>query len=489
MEFQNYCAISCASAKRSGDIYMQRIQIAALFLISTAGLFSQSLSNSSLNGKYFFRHLMLLTNSAGAATEVRTAYGSITFSGSGAYSYTGSQIIGPGAPAAFTGNGTYTVKSTGYVTLSNPQRSGTDINAGLGQGAIAGASTETAGVYDLFIAIQAPAGGQSNASLNGSYDVSALEFPNASTAQMRNAAFRLNATGAGGAGNLTITGKSANAADRVTVSTVTNATYSITTDGSGTLTLPGVALLNGVRSVWVSSDGTLALFGSTSPGGHDLWIGAKSFNGSATNASFKNLFFRAGLRYEADKAGAYSGASNSTGSGKLVSSLRVRQPEGVLDLTAANNYFLNADSTGTLELGRMALGFSSNSFHTNGVSTVDTNNYELSFAIRAVSPTGTGVFISPQGIVNAASFAPVGAPLSPGGFFTIFGSGLASATTVANSLPFPTTLGNTPKTLRKAREKLLRLVYPRLSPTSLTERPPSNRSSRARVMRACWKCS
>lgn len=422
---------------------MNRIIIAALFFfLSAAGAFSQSLSNGSLNGKYFFRHLTILANASGSISEMRTAYGAIVFNGNGAYTYTASQIIGAGAPAAFTGNGTYAVKSTGYATISNPQRAGTDLNAGLGQGAIVASSTETAGVYDLFIAIQAPASGQSNASMNGGYDVSALEFPNGAASQMRNAAFRIAANGAGGAGNLNITGKTASDADRVTLSTVTNATYSISADGSGTLTLPGAALLAGIRSLWISSDGTLALFGSTAPGGHDIWIGTKSFNGAATAASFRNLFFRAGLRYEANRAGSYAGSSNSTGAGKLVSSLRVRQPEGVLDLTAANNYALNADGSGTLELGRLALGLASGAFHTNGVSAVDTGNYELSFAIRAAAPSGTGVFIHPQGVVNAASFAPVGAPLSPGAFFTLFGSGLAASTTVARSLPFPITLGN-----------------------------------------------
>ena len=420
---------------------MNRI-IAALFFLSAGSAFSQSLSNGSLNGKFFFRHLMILANTAGSVSEMRTAYGAITFNGAGAYTFTGSQIIAAGAPAAFTGTGTYTVKSTGYVTISNPQRAGTDLNAGLGQGAVVASSTEGTGVYDIFVAIQAPSGGQSNASLSGNFDISALEFPGGGTSQMRNAAFRLAASGTGSAGNLMVTGKAANAADRIATSTVSNTTYSVSTDGSGTLTLPGTALLNGVRSLWVSSDGTLALLGSTAPGGHDIWVGSKSFNGTATSASFRNLFYRAGLRYESNKAGCYAGSSNSTGTGKLVSSLRVRQPEGVLDLTAANNYSLGADGTGTVELGRLALGLASNSFHTNGVSTVDTNNYELSFAIRAVAPMGTGVFISPQGVVNAASFAPVGAPLSPGGFFTLFGSGLATSTTVASSLPFPTSLGN-----------------------------------------------
>ncbi|MBM3766063.1 MAG: hypothetical protein FJW32_11785 [Acidobacteria bacterium] len=411
-------------------------------LLSAGWLFSQSLTNTSLNGAYFFRHVLIIGNTAGAVSEMRTAYGTITFNGAGSYTLTGSQIIGSGAPAAFTANGAYSVRGTGYVTIANPQRSGVEIYAGLGQGAVVGSTTEGAGgVYDLFVGIQAPSGGQSNASLNGAYLVSALEFPGGNASQMRNAWFRMAPNGVGAAGNLTVSGKAANAADRVNTSTVTSATYTIATDGTGTLTLPGSGLLNGTRAISVSSDGNLALLGLTSAGGHGLMVAAKAFAGTANAASFNNRFFRAGLRYEAARSGAYAGASNATGNGKLVSSLRVRQAEGVLDLTGANAYTISADSSGTLELGRLALGFGSASFHSNGVSTTDSNNYELSFGVRAAAPTGTGIFVSPQAVLNAASFAPVGAPLSPGGFFTLFGTGLAASTTVADRLPFPTTLG------------------------------------------------
>jgi uncharacterized protein (TIGR03437 family) len=411
-------------------------------LLSAGWLFSQSLTNASLNGAYFFRHVMILGNTAGAVSEMRTAYGTVTFNGAGSYTLTGSQIIGAGAPAAFTANGAYAVRGTGYISIANPQRSGVEINAGLGTGALVGSTTEGAGgVYDLFVAVQAPPGGQSNASLNGAYLVSVLEFPGGNASQMRNAWFRMAPNGAGAAGNLSVSGKAANAADRVNTSTVASSTYTISSDGAGTLTLPGSGLLNGTRAISVSNDGSLAILGSTSPGGHDLWVASKVFAGTASAASFNNRFFRAGLRYEAGRAGAYAGSSNSSGAGKLVSSLRVRQPEGVLDLTGANSYTLAADSSGTLELGRLALGFASNSFHSNGVSSTDSNNYELSFGIRAAAPTGTGIFVSPQAVLNAASFAPVGAPLSPGGFFTLFGTGLAAATTVADRLPFPTTLG------------------------------------------------
>jgi uncharacterized protein (TIGR03437 family) len=55
--------------------------------------------------------------------------------------------------------------------------------------------------------------------------------------------------------------------------------------------------------------------------------------------------------------------------------------------------------------------------------------------------SGTGVFLNPQGIVNAASFAPFTAGVSPGEFLSLFGSGLASQTATAATLPFPTSLG------------------------------------------------
>ena len=55
--------------------------------------------------------------------------------------------------------------------------------------------------------------------------------------------------------------------------------------------------------------------------------------------------------------------------------------------------------------------------------------------------TGPGVFVNPQGIVNAATYAPVGDNIAPGEFITIFGSGLAAGSATAGSLPFPTSLG------------------------------------------------
>jgi uncharacterized protein (TIGR03437 family) len=54
--------------------------------------------------------------------------------------------------------------------------------------------------------------------------------------------------------------------------------------------------------------------------------------------------------------------------------------------------------------------------------------------------SGTGVFVDPQRVLNGASYA-LGYPVSPGGFVTLFGTGLATQTTSAK-IPFPSTLGN-----------------------------------------------
>jgi len=422
--------------------------VAALTLLSSEFLLAQTPSNTTLNGKYFARHLLMTTTAAGAVGEMRTFYGSVTFNGVGGYSFLGSQIVGAAAPVALSGSGIYTVRSTGYVTLSNLQRAGSEIYAGIGPGAVVGSTTEgNGGVADLFIAIPAPTGTVNNLSLTGAYQGQTLEFPGGSAVHLRNTNFRLNAGGNGSFGDVSVNGKAVNLGDRATTQTVAAASYALTGDGSGTLNFPvgtgltaTTQLLSGGRAVYLSADGNILLGGSTAAAGHDLFVAVKGFTGTATAANLRGLYFHGGLRFEANRVGNYAGASNANGTGRIVSSRRVRQAEGVLDFTGVNSYSLTADGTGSLELNRLRLGNGGELYAASGLSTVDNNNYELLLGVRAASATGTGVFINPQGVLNAASFAPVGAPLSPGSFFTIFGGGLSSATTVASSLPFPTTL-------------------------------------------------
>src|SRR5258708_4593510 len=94
-------------------------------------VWAQVSSNSSLNGKYYFRQVMLVTDGGANVADTRTASGTVTFDGNGNLTLTGDLLIGAAAPAQFNSAGVYTVKPGGYVTLANPLRPASTINARL----------------------------------------------------------------------------------------------------------------------------------------------------------------------------------------------------------------------------------------------------------------------------------------------------------------------------------------------------------------------
>src|ERR1035438_6584606 len=114
-------------------------------LLSTAPSFAQTLNNQNLNGKYFFRHVSLGTNSPSPASlDALTLMGTITFNGSGRYDYIGQALIGHGAVAVSqTGSGAYSLDQSGFVSLDSPLRAGAKINARFAAEAVIGSSTES----------------------------------------------------------------------------------------------------------------------------------------------------------------------------------------------------------------------------------------------------------------------------------------------------------------------------------------------------------
>jgi len=87
-----------------------------------------------------------------------------------------------------------------------------------------------------------------------------------------------------------------------------------------------------------------------------------------------------------------------------------------------------------VDLASTALAFS-----TSGVDVASSTSYELYFGANVLAQSGPGPFLHPLGIFNAASYAPPGFPVSPGGFVALFGNGLAQAPAQAG-IPFPTVL-------------------------------------------------
>lgn len=422
--------------------------IAGLF--HTVPVFAQTIGNQSLTGKYYFRQVSLGTDGAnpGNLPDPRTLMGTITFDGSGRYSYTGQQLTGTTAAVAQTGQGAYSVDSGGFVVMDSPVRTGSKVNARYGPEAVMGSSTEsTDNTFDLFVAIPAPA---SAAAFAGAYGAVSLEFPGGSTANMRTTQFTMSQATAGNLQPITVTGHAANLSRGQPQSQiVSGAAYTIAADGSGTLTVGAAAntqLLSGARTIYLSASGNVMLGGSTVPGGHDILLGVKAITG-ATNATWNGSFWGAGLRLDASAVLGYSGTLAARGQQKVTWSKRIKAlGVGGFDFTGVNGYTLNPDGSGAVDLTNVVLGAGGKVFVGAAVSQADPSAYEIYFGVQVPDRTGTGVFLDPLGVTSAASFAPAGNPIAPGEFIALFGSGLAKSLQTA-AAPYQTTLNGVTVTI------------------------------------------
>jgi len=413
---------------------------------------AQISSNQSLNGKYFFRQVMLVTDGSTSpnVTNTISGEGSITFDGNGSFAVSGQQISGTTAAASLIVSGTYAISPGGFMTLSNPLKSGVTLNARLGQGAVVGSSTEAGpSVFDMFIAIPAPVGA-SSVTLLGSYWVSSLEFPGGGLASVRNANFELTSTGAGSFVENTVIGQAANLDNILMTQTVGPITYSISQDGSGTLTFAGATtnaqLISGVENIFVAPGGVYFIGGSIAAGAHGLIVGIKDYgSGNATNASWNGFYYAAGLRYDTQPARltAVVGSVHADGAGDSIWARRTKQTDGLFDSSPLITYNLNADGSGVWASapGHVNVDVDTTTFASSGVDIFNSTSYEIYFGALLAPQSGTGVFLNPQGVLNAANLAPPGYPISPGEVVTLYGTGFPATAATASALPFGPTLG------------------------------------------------
>ncbi len=425
----------------------QRALLAGVFALPL--LQAQTLSNQSLSGKFFFRQVSLGTNNSGSITDPRSVLGTMTFDGAGHFSFTGQEVVGTAAAVSQTGSGSYSVDPAGNVVMDNPLRSGDKENARLGPEALIGSSTESSdNAFDLLVAIPAPSG--TNGALASSYWAATLEFPGGSASNARNTLFNLATGPSGTLATINVSGHAANLNNGAPATQqVTGGTYVMGTDGSGTLSLGSAsssALLSGPRNIYVSADGNVVIGGSVSAGSHDFLVGVKSMSG-VTSASWNANFWAAGLRYNpGDQAPAvgFAGAVSARGAGNLTWSKRLKSlNQGNLDLTTVNGYTLNPDGSGSVPSALMqaALGAQGNLFLLSSIDANDPGAFEIDLGVATPPVSGTGVFLNPQGVVNAASFAPTGNPIAPGEFIALFGTGLAKSQQTA-SPPYPPSLNS-----------------------------------------------
>lgn len=416
-------------------------------LLLSAAAAAQTLSNSSLTGKYYFRHVMIGSDASGNITDTRSALGAVTFDGNGGFTFTGQQNIGAAAAATLTGSGKYSVDQAGVATMDNPQRGGLALNARLSGEALVGSSTEnTSNVFDLFIAIPAPAGGAA-ASLAGGYWAAGLELPGASAANARSSFFLLNAS-AGSFGAVSVNGHTPGTNKGAPYGeSIAGAKYQLNADGSGTANFPGSTLVADNKTIYVSRDGNVILGGSTAAGAHDLLVAVKQTPGQLTAANWKGDFWSAGLRIDGKNLTAFSGSTYADGVSTLLLTRRIHAigataANGAIDFSGVNPYNVASDGSGGALLDRAAIGGGGSAFVTAGMAITEPTVFELYFGAQLPALSGSGVFLDPRGVVNTASFAPPGNPISPGQFLSLFGTGLGPTTLVqATTSTFPTSLG------------------------------------------------
>ncbi len=405
-------------------------------------------SNSTLSGVYSVRYLGV--NSGGISDVAVSFSGTLTFDGKGGFTVTGQGTTGSG-PLTFTPTGNYSVLSSGVFFMNNPfDSSGGTLYGGIGGNGVIQASATESYFVDLLVGV--PQASASNATLSGTYNVVSLEFLGGSFLASRDTYFSATSNGSGSFGNVTVNGTAVSLNGAATQQTSAGVTYSVNANGTGTITFPapsgvsaGNVLISGAKTLAVSSDGSFFIAGSQT--GFDMVLGLKALPSGQT-AALNGLYFSSYL--EAFDPGnqndqgifAAFGAANEIAS---LSNLELYQQRTNCD-TCSNGYDEISDdqfqftSSGTVN-------YTGDSFYAMGpngdmaIGVGQGTGYFVTLYVRtpAMTPTGS-VFLNPQGVINAASFAPFTAQLSPGEVISLYGTGIASAEATA-SAPFPTTLG------------------------------------------------
>jgi uncharacterized protein (TIGR03437 family) len=396
------------------------LRLSCLAALVPLGLRAQTPTNKSLSGKYFYHEVLLVSD---AAQPVVSGDGSLTFDGNGGFA-----------------GGTYSVDPSGSVTMTDPLRSGATINARLGTGALIGSNTEAGNnVFSIFVAVPAPASAVSASVLNGNYWIASLEFVNGSLALKRQTFFPVTANGSGSFGNPAVLGEATNLQDKQITQTVTGATYTVNSDGSGTVNFPGdptQQLIAGTKTIYLAQDGSYFFGGAGGTGEPGLLIGIRA----GTSLSPPRNFWAADLRVEGQNYSSFSGSSFAVDSTHMTWTRRLRTNNGPMDVTDVTPYSVSANGSGTLLDNRIAVSSNGQLFLGSGLAASDTIRYELFFGVQtpSVSGTGSGMFLNPQGVFNVFSFAPAGNPIAPGEFIQIYGTGLPARAAV--SPPFPNNL-------------------------------------------------
>ena len=400
---------------------MRTFILALLLSFSMFGQSADTSNNAAVHGDYFIREILITgQNTDTTITSASSAIGLATFDGNGNYKFTG-------ATGSNNATGVYGVGSNGLMYIQSFV-DGTQYAygglSGVGPTAFVASATEgTSG--DLIVAISAGTSA-SAASLSGNYTAGYVSFPGANVAQVRQASFGFTANGAGGLGNVAVSGTALNLGGTAVSQTVSGATYTLTGEGTGALNLGAASssqVLSGSLNFYLSADGNIFMAGT--PGGDDLIVGARAFSGTASNGSWNNVYFTGALEDTVSgtthSLDAFYGSWNANGQGTSISHERFQNLAG-----GAGVYDYTFDSLATVQ-GNATVAPTDITYNitlaAGGKVFIATGNqglYSLLIGFATPSYSGTGVYLNPLGVVSAANYAPVTNPIAPGEIITLF---------------------------------------------------------------------
>ena len=409
-----------------------------------------SSGNSLLNGTYYFREVVyLVSDTSGDLSRALALYGNVTFNGAGSCTFSNMTVVDSNSSSLESINSTtetYSIAASGQGFFPTPLVSGAQVYGMVSNGIFIGSMTET-GYVDLFIAAPVSSPVATNSSFQGSYTLAGF-VPGGTPATMADTTFQLNPDGNGNLGTVNVTGYFGGGGSTVYTQSNSGIKYSFS-NGAGVITFPTSSTANfysGQEYMYMSPDRNFVFGGS--PAGFDMFVGVKN---STSTVNFSGLYYQAGVDDDTSQlaTSGYGAIDNYYGSfnasaGTAIGHQRLNTPlynsvtEGFTYATTYPSSISGASYTDSVSQtqytfangGAVRIGFGLGPY------------LGINVALQAPALSGSGVYLNPTGIVNAASFSPFTAGVSPGEFIVIYGTGLAAGNAVASSLPFPTLLGN-----------------------------------------------
>ncbi len=407
--------------------------------------------NSLLNGTYYFREVVYsVADTGGDLSGEYAAFGTISFNGAGGYSIgnvTFNQCSSSGCnqqtlPAT---SGAFTFSASGYGYFTDPLSSSI-IDYGLISNNTLIASATESGYNTLFIASLITSPVPTAASFQGNYQMVGFIPGSGSASSAAGASFTLNPDGNGNLGSFNISGYFAGGGSTVYNQSVSSLKYTFSS-GAAVVNFPNNNNANfypGPVYLYMSPDRNFVFGGS--PNGFDMIVGTKNSGGTP---NFSGIYYEAGLDWDATQLSTngasldtYYGSYNAV-NGNIIGHERLLYAQsGSADGFNYNSTYPSTISGNTYTVTSAPYG-TQYFFGNNGAIRIGFGigpSLALSVGLQAPAMTGSGVYLNPQGVVNAASYTPFTAGVSPGEIVVLYGTNLAPSFQAASTLPLPTTL-------------------------------------------------